>query len=151
MNNLLPTIFTPQGEWRQTFYNEETGEAFFCNCFKRAIKNASHLFTVSHPHVKYALEHQSYLPGICHLCTKKTPPIKCGIDQKTFSFKRTYGAYIFKIKYQNRKKISFREAENIVRGMVGYPLVGENGVTLFAVNGLSYPALITKIETSMKK
>ena len=27
----------------------------------------------------------------------------------------------------------------------------ENGVTLFAVNGLSYPALITKIETAMKK
>lgn len=126
---LLPTKFSPQGDWRQTFYNEETGEAFFCSCFKRAIKNASHLFSVSHPHVKYALEHKSYLLGICHLCTKTTPPILCGIDNKTFSFKRTYGAYIFKIKYQNKREKSFKEAENIVRKMVGYPLVGEGWVS----------------------
>jgi len=126
---LLPTRFSPQGDWRQTFYNPNTEESFFCICFKSAIKNKSHLFTVSHPHVKYALENESYLPGICHLCKKTTPHILCGADQKTFSFKRTYGAYIFKTMYQNADEKTFKEAENIVRKMVGYPLVGEGWVS----------------------
>ena len=144
MKTLLPTVFSPQGDWRQTFYDVETGEAFFCSCFRQAIKNASHLFSVSHPHVKYALENDSYLPGICHLCTKTTPPIKCDIDQKTFSFKRTYGAYIFKVKYQKHKAIPFKKAENIVRGIVGYPLVGEGWVSealLYYLIKTKYPEI----------
>lgn len=101
---LIPTVFSPQGEWRLTFYNPETGEAFFCECFKQAIINKSNDFHVFHPHVKYALENNSYLRGICHLCKETTPPPKCGLSENTFSFKRTYGAYIFKVMFQVKKK-----------------------------------------------
>jgi len=133
MNNLLPTVFSPQGDWRQTLYNPETGESFFCECFRDAIINASY-FHVFHPHVKYALEKNSYLHGICHVCRRITPPPKCGITNNTFSFKRTYGAYIFKIMYQDKKEKSFKEAENILRNMLGYPLKGKGLISELLFN-----------------
>jgi len=125
---LLPSNFSPRGDWRQTFYNPKTGESFFCDCFRKAIKNKSRLFTVTHPHVKYALENESYLPGICHLCTKTTPPIKDGLNRE-YSFARTFGAYIFKTQCQSDKEISYKDAENIIRKMFGYPLIGEGWIS----------------------
>ena len=55
---------------------------------------------------------------------KKTPPIKSGIDGN-FSFKRTFGKIIFEIIAENENKITFKEAENILREALGYPLKGK--------------------------
>ena len=142
---LLPTVFSPQGDWRQTFYNPETGEAFFCECFRAAIENKGWETTVFYPHVKYALENKSYMSGICHLCTKTTPPPKSGIDGN-FLFARTYGSYIFKIMYQYKKEKSFKEAENILRKVLGYPLRGKGLISeLLLFNYIKDKFPITKV------
>jgi hypothetical protein len=131
LNILLPSNFSPVGDWRQTFYNIKTGEAFFCSCFREAIEKQPEpkiSFKKLHPHIKYALENKAYLSGICHLCTKTIPPKKNNLSD-SFDFARTYSAYIFKIKYQNTKELTFKEAEDIVREMVGFPLIGEGWVS----------------------
>lgn len=135
IDDLIPSMLKHADDyWRKTFYNRKTGEAYFCNCFKEVIESRSYpkLHNLEmHPHVKYALENNSYKIGICHLCTKTTPDIRGIFSKEPFNFIRAYGAYIYKIMYQNtrlHKEMSFREAENIVRKMVGYPLVGEGWV-----------------------
>jgi len=128
LNFLLPSSFLPAGDWRQTFYNIKTGETFFCSCFEEAIKNnpePSVSFRKIHPHIKYALDQNSFLPGICHICRKIIPQLGGVFHNKKFVFSRVYGAYIHKIMYQYNREISFHEAENILRKILDYPLIGE--------------------------
>lgn len=128
---LLPSNFALEGDWRQTFYNIKTGESYFCNCFKKAIQNkpeTKNSFRELQPHIKYALDNNSYRMGICHLCTKTMPPKMNGINN-SFSFARTYSAYIFKTMYKYKKEKTFKEAENIVRNIVGFPLIGAGWVS----------------------
>jgi len=129
---LLPTKLGPGIDWRQTFYNIKTGESYFCECFRKAVRNDPSLgvtfsvtFRKAHPHVKYALDNKSFRSGICHLCTKTVPPPSFYRTYDENEFKRIYDVYIAKIKYQSETEITFREAENNLRKMLGYPLIGE--------------------------
>jgi hypothetical protein len=127
---LLPTNFSPSGDWRQTFYNIKTGESFFCSCFRMAIEieQATWKHIIYHPHLKYAIENKSYKDKICHLCTDTIP------DGSLFnkSFSGSYGAYIYKTAFElyNPKLENFdlRKAENIVRKRTGFPLIGEGWI-----------------------
>jgi hypothetical protein len=129
----MPSNFAPAGDWRQTFYNIKTGEVYFCSCFRKAIEKNPEpkvSFKTLHPHVKYALDNNSYMDNICHLCTKTEPP------QNPFShsFASIYGCYIYKayfemdgINSENYAQIG-RDAENAIREKVGYPLIGERWI-----------------------
>jgi hypothetical protein len=130
---LLPSNFAPKGDWRQTFYDVKTGKAFFCSCFRKAIEIEKHTFQINawHPHVKYALDNNSYMDNICHLCTKTEPPS----NPFNHSFASIYGCYIYKAyiemggaNSENYAQIR-RDAENAIREKVGYTLIGEGWVS----------------------
>jgi hypothetical protein len=133
---LLPSNFSPEGDWRQTFYNIKTGESFFCSCFRTAIEieRSSFHLKIHHPHIKYAMANNSYKDDICHLCTKVPPPR----SRFNSTFSGIYGQYIYKVAIENgyltavtpeECKKTMKNAENIIRKLVGFPLIGEGWVS----------------------
>jgi hypothetical protein len=115
-------------EWRQTFYDIKNGEAFFCTCFKKALQEKDDRTERNvHPHIFYALQNKSFKDNICSLCTKEPSELYYCHEMYGSKVKVKYGAYIQKIMLEN--KTAEKEAENIVRKMVGYPLIGEGWVS----------------------
>lgn len=114
-------------EWRQTFYNKLSGECYFCECFKKAIKEEKGAINNGlHPHVEKAIKNSSYKKGICHLCSGTNSDLFYCHPMYASSFKVKYGAYIRK--YEIEKNLDEREAENLVREMKGVAKIGEKWV-----------------------
>lgn len=111
-------------EWRQTFYNKITGECFFCDCFKEALKRENGIS--GNPHVVAALNKKSFKKGICHLCSGTNSDLFYCHPMYASSFKVKYGAYIRKLEIE--KGLSERDAENIVRKLKGVAKIGEKWI-----------------------
>jgi hypothetical protein len=123
---LLPSKFRGEDDWRQTYYKIKNGVSYFCSCFREAITKQIKIYPslrVNYPHIKYALENEAYLDNLCDLCNHSVPRKKWLSDE--FSF--TYSSYISKICWE--KGLPFKESENIVRKMVGFPLIGEGWIS----------------------
>lgn len=156
-------------EWRQTFYNKITGNAYFCQCFKRALEKSDigkmkqALITLGkqkkqdrnirhpepHPHLYYAVTKNAFKEGICHLCSGQNSDLFYCHPMYCSSFKVRYGAYIEKISIE--QGINERDAENVVREMKGIPKIGErwiNETMLFNYIDIMFPEHVVKREAS---
>ena len=134
-------------EWQQTFYNKISGECFFCECFRRAIKK-SHSRS-NHPHIEYALKNNAFKKGICHICTGTNSDLFFCHPMYASSFKVKYGAYIRKFEIDN--KLNEIDAENKVRELKGVAKIGEkwiNETLLFNYIDLLFPGYSVEREAS---
>ena len=115
-------------EWRQTFYNKITGEAYFWRCFERALRKSGFVaYHADHVHIKRAIGNNAFKDGICHLCTNANSDLLYCHPMYGSIFKMRYGPYIEKTRIEN--DISEREAENIVREKKGVPKIGEKWIS----------------------
>ncbi len=127
-NEFLLPSHLDTGDWRQTFYNKISGEAYFCNCFKKAIeksKNEIHLSN-THKHVYKALENNNFKESICHICTNKNSDLLYCSKMYGSEVKVRYGAYIRKIEIE--KGINEKDAENEIRVIKNIPKIGEKWI-----------------------
>lgn len=134
-------------EWRQTFYNKISGECFFCECFKGAIKKEGGVS--EHPHIKSALNRNAYMKGICHLCSETNSDLFYCHPMYASSFKVKYGAYIRK--FEIEEELNETEAENKVRELKGVAKIGEkwiNETLLFNYINVLFPRCSVEREAS---
>lgn len=137
-------------EWRQTFYNKITGEAFFCKCFETAIQRSG-LYVKSncHQHIKIAINGKSFKESICHLCTNTNSDLFYCSPMYGSAFRVRYGAYIKKVSIEN--EIDEREAEDVVREKKGVAKIGErwiNETLLYNYIDILFPQYTVEREAS---
>lgn len=136
-------------EWRQTFYNKITGEVSFCSCFMGALESEYESLSVTHSHLKTALNQNSFKEGICHLCTKSNSDLAFCHEMYGSAFKVKYGAYIRK--FEIEEGIEEKEAENKVRDIKGVARIGErwiNETLLFNYIQVLFPGRNVQREAS---
>ena len=124
--------------WPLPFVHKINGDICFCSCFRRTVeKYASRVLTEPRawfpPYLKESLTDIKFKDGICHLC-RGIPSTNMHeyIDQvglelygESFAF---YTPEIETIPLQERitiHKEHRRHVENLVRGKMGVPLIGE--------------------------
>lgn len=108
--NLIPSKLGVW-EWRQTFYDKISGESFFCDCFKKSIQIVGG--SSDKPHLRFALNNNSFKEGICHLCSGTNSDLFYCHPMYASSFKVKYGAYIRKFEIEDG--LNEKDAENKVR------------------------------------
>ena len=134
-------------EWRQTFYDKISGECFFCDCFKKSIQKAGG--SSDNPHIRFALNNNSYRKGICHLCSGTNSDLFYCHPMYASSFKVKYGAYIRKFEIEDG--LNEKDAENKVRELKGVAKIGEkwiNETLLFNYINILFPRYTVEREAS---
>lgn len=134
-------------EWRQTFYDKISGDCYFCECFKNAIQKEGGVS--DHPHIKLALSKNSYMKGICHLCSGSNSDLFYCHPMYASSFKVKYGAYIRKVEIE--EGLNEKDAENKIRELKGVAKIGEkwiNETLLFNYINVLFPRYFVEREAS---
>lgn len=130
VNNIRTLLPSKLGvwEWRLSFYDKISGDAFFCECFRSAIEKAEidvrwRSRSNTHAHIKKAISQRAFMKDLCHMCTGKNSDLFFCHPMYGSQFRVRYGAYIRKLSIE--EGISEREAEDRVRVLKGVPKIGE--------------------------
>jgi hypothetical protein len=125
-------------EWRQPFGCVICGKRFLCECFRTAVQKAakSEKQRISCNADRSDIDDLNnfidnecaaqYRSGICHLCTGKPSNLLYCSTMYGSSVMVRYGAYIEK--FAIAEGLSARDAENMVRDILGVPRIGEGWI-----------------------